>query len=114
MKKLWIAVLLILSLGTVCCAAESKVEAPEACVKCGMDRTKFGHSRMVVTYEDGTSAGTCSLNCVIEFANAAEAIVAASLAAVADFCISGNLWATLICRPFCAPIGRCRCKTDRR
>ena len=65
MKKLWIAVLLVLSLGTVCQAAESKVEAPVSCVHCGMDRTKFGHSRMIVSYTDGSSAGTCSLNCVV-------------------------------------------------
>ncbi|MBL0224929.1 MAG: nitrous oxide reductase accessory protein NosL [Geobacteraceae bacterium] len=65
MKKLWIAVLLVLSLGTVCLAAETKVEAPDACVHCGMDRTKFGHSRMIVSYTDGSSAGTCSLNCVV-------------------------------------------------
>ena len=64
MKKLWIAVLLTLSLGTVCLAAE-KVEAPDACKQCGMDRTKFGHSRMVVTYSDGSSTGTCSINCVV-------------------------------------------------
>jgi len=64
MKKLWIVVLLVLSLGTVCLASD-KVEAPEACVQCGMDRTKFGHSRMVVTYSDGSNAGTCSLNCVV-------------------------------------------------
>jgi nitrous oxide reductase accessory protein NosL len=64
MKKLWIAVLLILSLGTVCLAAD-KVEAPDACKKCGMDRTKFGHSRMIVTYTDGSSTGTCSINCVV-------------------------------------------------
>jgi len=64
MKKLWLAVLMILSLGTVCLAAD-KVEAPDACVHCGMDRTKFGHSRMIVTYGDGSSAGTCSLNCVV-------------------------------------------------
>lgn len=65
MKKLWIAVLLVLTLVTVCLAAETKVEAPEACVHCGMDRTKFGHSRMVVSYTDESSTGTCSLNCVV-------------------------------------------------
>ena len=64
MKKLWIALLLVLSLGTVCLAAD-KVEAPDACVHCGMDRTKFGHSRMIVSYTDGSSAGTCSLNCAV-------------------------------------------------
>jgi nitrous oxide reductase accessory protein NosL len=64
MRKLWIAVLLVLSLGTVCLAAD-KVEAPDACANCGMDRTKFGHSRMIVTYTDSSSAGTCSLNCIV-------------------------------------------------
>ena len=64
MKKLWIAILLVLSLGTVCLAAD-KVEAPDACVHCGMDRTKFAHSRMIVTYTDNSSAGTCSLNCIV-------------------------------------------------
>ena len=63
MKKLWITVLLVLSLGTVCLAAV-KVEAPDSCKHCGMDRTKFAHSRMVVTYADGSSTGTCSINCV--------------------------------------------------
>ena len=64
MKRLWIAVLMILSLGTACLAAD-KVEAPDACKHCGMDRTKFAHSRMVVTYTDDSSAGTCSLNCIV-------------------------------------------------
>lgn len=64
MKKLWIALLLLFSLGTICLAAE-KVEAPDSCKHCGMDRTKFSHSRMVVTYTDGSSTGTCSINCVV-------------------------------------------------
>jgi hypothetical protein len=28
-----------------------------------MDRKTFAHSRMLVTYEDGSSMGTCSLHC---------------------------------------------------
>lgn len=63
MKKFWIAVLLVVSLGTVCLAAD-KIEAPDSCKQCGMDRTIFAHSRMVVTYTDGSSTGTCSINCV--------------------------------------------------
>lgn len=63
MKKLWIAILLLVSCGTVCLAAD-KVETPASCKHCGMDRTKFAHSRMVVTYGDGSSTGTCSINCV--------------------------------------------------
>lgn len=64
MKKLWIAILLLVSFGTVCLAAD-KVEAPDSCKHCGMDRTKFAHSRMVVTFSDGSSTGTCSINCVV-------------------------------------------------
>lgn len=64
MKKLWIALFIVLSLGTICLAAD-KVEAPDSCKHCGMDRAKFAQSRMVVTYKDGSSTGTCSLNCVV-------------------------------------------------
>lgn len=28
-----------------------------------MDRLKFAHSRTLVTYDDGTTVGTCSLHC---------------------------------------------------
>ncbi len=35
-----------------------------SCKYCGMDREKFGHSRMLIEYEDGTSQGTCSLHCL--------------------------------------------------
>ncbi len=48
--------------GTYCLAMD-KVEAPESCTHCGMDRTKFAHSRMLIEYADGTSVGLCSLNC---------------------------------------------------
>jgi nitrous oxide reductase accessory protein NosL len=64
MKKIWIAIVLLLSFTTVSLAAD-KVEASNDCKHCGMDRTKFAHSRMIVTYEDGSSAATCSLNCIV-------------------------------------------------
>jgi len=34
------------------------------CTHCGMDREKFGFSRMLVEYEDGKKVGTCSIHCV--------------------------------------------------
>ena len=64
MKKIWIALILVISLGTACLAAD-KVEAPAECKHCGMDRTVFAHSRMVVTYTDGSSSGVCSINCAV-------------------------------------------------
>ena len=43
-------------------ADEDQVKHP-ACPYCGMDRTKFAHSRALITYDDGTTVGTCSLHC---------------------------------------------------
>lgn len=43
---------------------EAKVEAPESCQRCGMNRTKFAHSRMQINSVDGAMVGTCSLHCV--------------------------------------------------
>lgn len=41
-----------------------------SCQYCGMDRVKFGHSRMLVAYKDGGEVGTCSLHCMsLEYAN---------------------------------------------
>ncbi len=35
----------------------------KACGYCGMDREKFAHSAMMIEFEDGTMAGSCSLHC---------------------------------------------------
>lgn len=48
--------------GAVAIAAD-KVENPRPCKQCGMDRVAFSYSRMLILYADGTSVGTCSLNC---------------------------------------------------
>ncbi len=50
------------SAGTAALAHDDIAKAPE-CPICGMDREKFAHSRVFVTYEDGTVYGTCSLHC---------------------------------------------------
>lgn len=42
---------------------QADVSAAPSCRHCGMDRGKFGHSRMVIDYDDGSSAATCSLHC---------------------------------------------------
>jgi len=53
------------------CAIAAWVEPPGDCKYCGMDRNKFSHSRMLITYADGSSIGTCSINCTVvdKFAN---------------------------------------------
>ncbi len=46
----------------------SDIHEHAACGYCGMDRAKWAHSRMLIRYEDGTAAGTCSLRCMaVEF-----------------------------------------------
>ena len=44
--------------------AQDDIHLSPSCKYCGMDREKFAHSRMVVTYDDGSSLGTCSLHCL--------------------------------------------------
>lgn len=34
-----------------------------SCVYCGMHTAKFGHSRVVIEYEDGTKSQVCSVHC---------------------------------------------------
>lgn len=63
-KTILLIAMLVLTVATFCLAAD-KVEAPAACQQCNMDRTKFAHSRMLVTYSDGSSSGTCSINCIV-------------------------------------------------
>ncbi len=43
-----------------------KVEDPAKCAICGMDRRMFAYSRALVTFDDGTKTGTCSISCVHE------------------------------------------------
>jgi nitrous oxide reductase accessory protein NosL len=70
MKRLLFLVLICLTLGTATTFAADTVESPASCKYCGMDRTKFAHSRMTVDYDDGSAAGTCSIHCLaVELAN---------------------------------------------
>ncbi|MFP4347434.1 MAG: nitrous oxide reductase accessory protein NosL [Desulfococcaceae bacterium] len=58
-------VLVFLYVTLPCVAADppTDVQKHPACPLCGMDRAKFAHSRMLVTYDDGSSVGTCSIHC---------------------------------------------------
>ncbi len=60
-------VLLALSCWTlIACAvagASAAVEGPPSCKQCGMDRSTFAHSRVLITYGDGTATGLCSIHC---------------------------------------------------
>jgi nitrous oxide reductase accessory protein NosL len=45
---------------------DQKIEKPAECQNCGMDRTSFASSRVLITFTDGSSRGTCSINCAYE------------------------------------------------
>jgi len=56
-------------------APPADVAQSPSCRYCGMDREKFSHSRMFITYEDGSTVATCSLHCTaVELANAIDKI----------------------------------------
>jgi len=49
---------------------QEDVKTSPACRYCGMDRQKFGSSRMVIVYDDGSRVGTCSIHCAaVDLAN---------------------------------------------
>ncbi len=43
---------------------ENELQKYPKCPYCGMDRTKFNHSRHLVQYDDGLVDGTCSIHCL--------------------------------------------------
>lgn len=63
--NIWVKMVVMLagmSLAASVFAAQDQAEHPN-CPYCGMDRTKFAHSRVYLKYADGSSLGTCSLHC---------------------------------------------------
>lgn len=52
--------------------AEDDVKAIPSCESCGMNRDKFGASRMLVEFSDGSKAGTCSIRCAVELLGEAK------------------------------------------
>jgi nitrous oxide reductase accessory protein NosL len=63
MKKTAVALAVCLLVTCAAAFADGTVEPPKSCEKCGMDRTMFAHSRMIVEYGDGTTVGVCSIHC---------------------------------------------------
>lgn len=55
--------LMFLFLTCAAAGAADTVENPKHCSQCGMDRSAFDRSRMLIVYADGSSAGVCSLHC---------------------------------------------------
>ncbi len=43
--------------------AANDLAAHKACIHCGMDRTTYNYSRMLIQYDDGSAVGVCSIHC---------------------------------------------------
>lgn len=65
MKILRLFLIMCLLLSPAFAGAVDSVENPKKCSRCGMDRTAFAHSRMLVVYDEGTTVGVCSLYCAV-------------------------------------------------
>ena len=63
MKKLLLVFPLLLILTVVGVGAQDKGEDSRLCQRCGMDRTIYANSCMLIVYADETRVGTCSLHC---------------------------------------------------
>lgn len=68
----WFLGLFVLAAFFAPALAFDDVDLHPTCAICGMDRDTFGHSRMLVEFEDGRSFGTCSLRCAALILRAEE------------------------------------------
>jgi copper chaperone NosL len=66
MKSIVLFLIIFLLLIYSFARAMDGVESPKSCEQCGMDRTTFAQSRMLMVYADGTTVGACSLHCAVE------------------------------------------------
>ena len=62
--------LLLCSIGLMFASAaagsvQDDIRAHPACEICGMDRQAYDYSRMLLEFDDKTSAGTCSIHCTV-------------------------------------------------
>jgi nitrous oxide reductase accessory protein NosL len=63
MKQLMVLfVCCMLTVGSMA-VAEEMVENPRSCQVCGMDRQAYANSRVLLTYDNGTTVGLCSIHC---------------------------------------------------
>jgi copper chaperone NosL len=70
MKIFILVSVFVLAIVSIVFAVESDVVKHSTCTYCGMDRTKYAHSRVLIEYDDGTSFGACSLHCAaVDLAN---------------------------------------------
>jgi len=60
-----IIALALLSIAVAVAVAGNDIDEFRSCNYCGMDRKAYGYSRMMVTYDNGSRTGVCSLHCAV-------------------------------------------------
>lgn len=60
---LLVLLMLVIAMAPMTATAADDIAAHPNCPICGMDRHQFAHSRMLITYTDGSRFGVCSLHC---------------------------------------------------
>ncbi|MBW6508563.1 MAG: nitrous oxide reductase accessory protein NosL [Desulfuromonadales bacterium] len=63
MKKTILLFFSLLLVATLVISSQSDIVNHPSCPYCGMDRSKFSFSRMLLIYDDGSEVGTCSVRC---------------------------------------------------
>jgi hypothetical protein len=79
MKRQYGVIFLILWV-LFCCAVTSVLAGNDydefrSCSICGMDRKAYGFSRILITYENGSRVGVCSLHCAVTEMNEHKVLV---------------------------------------
>ena len=63
-RKSSVMVVVLIAAAAMMVFSQEDIKRSPNCKYCGMDREKFGQSRMHLVYDDGTTVGTCSLHCM--------------------------------------------------
>jgi nitrous oxide reductase accessory protein NosL len=71
--------MIFLTISVAVIAAENDIDGYRSCSQCGMDRKAYGYSRMMVTFENDTRVGVCSLHCAVIAMNDRKERAATSL-----------------------------------
>jgi copper chaperone NosL len=62
-KVLAVSMMVFVLTGFSIVFAQDDIAKHPTCPLCGMDRAKFAYSRVLVTYDDGSTYGACSVHC---------------------------------------------------
>ncbi len=76
MKRFFVLIFVVFWVCSVFAEGHGDVLRHRSCKYCGMDREQYAYSRTLITYDDGTEVGFCSIHCAaIDLASNIDKIV---------------------------------------